>query len=284
LTKILVIGGYTGRTISNVEVIDLSGESLICPNIPDYPDEIDFLTATFYDGKVIACGGYDGTSTINECYTLGPDLIRWNQVTPLLGGPRIRMGSSIVDHKWLISGGENSRSILKSTLIFDGSQFIEGPEMQFPKTKHCQVTINATHVFFANGGSATFVLDWETQEYAIFDNIPTSKEYGSCGVINNVAHGMEVLVADETSSYIFSFTDLEWRDGPKLPLSTVDSFSVPLDGGFLSMGGKQAGSYFATIYKFDENQYNWLVEAVQLETPRQYAAAVAVPDSFLNCK
>jgi len=283
LTKVLVIGGYKEGAISNVEVIDLSGDGLTCPKIPDYPLKVDAITAGFYDEKVIVCGGYDNSRTHDECFYLGPDLSRWIEMAPVLGGPKRRLASSIIDNKWLLSGGYDGRTTFKSTFFFDGISFNEGPEMPASKRAHCQVSINATHIFFANGGTTTFLLNWYTQEYDILDRIPNSKEYGSCGVINNADHGLEVLLVDESSSYIYSIDDREWRDGPKLPQSTVDSFPVQLDDGFLSMGGKLGSSYHATIYKFDENAYDWLVEPVRLETPRQFAAAVTVPDTFLNC-
>jgi len=283
LTKIVVIGGYTNeRQISNVEIVDLSGKGLTCPQIPDYPLEIDLFTAVFYDGKIIACGGYDG-DVLDDCFTLGPDLTRWNQIVPLIDGKRSRMASSIIDTKWFISGGFRNSGSLKSTLVFDGSQFSEGPELPALKRDHCQVSINVTHMFFTNGGAGAFTFDWENQEYGFVDDIPSSIYDGSCGVINNANHGLEVLVVDESFSYIFSLTHLEWRDGPKLPVSTVDSFPVQLNYGFLSIGGQVGSSYHSGIYRFDENAYDWVLEAEQLETPRRYAAAVAVPDSFLNC-
>jgi len=42
--------------------------------------------------------------------------------------------------------------------------------------------------------------------------------------------------------------------------------------------------FFDTVYKFDENLYDWVLLEERLANPRVSAAAIAVPDNFLGCQ
>jgi len=62
-TKIVVIGGLQGNTVDgnfkrDVEVVDLAKDRKTCSSIPDYPLALYKISATFYSGKLVACGGF----------------------------------------------------------------------------------------------------------------------------------------------------------------------------------------------------------------------------------
>jgi len=142
-----------------VELIDLSGEGKLCPILPDYPLEVAFLDATFYEESVIVCGGsLPNHHATGRCFSLGPDLSSWKEIDTLPYSPRYSQASSIIDNKWFISGGYPES---RSTLIYDGSTFTLGKELPYSRTDHCQLTINSTHVFFAGTEKETFLYNWE---------------------------------------------------------------------------------------------------------------------------
>jgi len=217
---------------------------------------------------------------------LGPDLSTWKNLNVNLPNGRAHdMGSSVIGNKWFISGGQVSLDSVKSTTVWDGSQFVDGPDMPKEKMSHCQLTINSTHIFITNSNDlpGTYILDWENEVYHVVDDIPRQSLYASCGLLNNVLYGLEILVADGKESFIFSLIYQSWRDGPKLPDYIVRTSSAPTKNGFVAIGGRSDGDRVSTIYKFDETIYEWNLEEPKLKIGRDLAASVAVPDSFVNC-
>jgi len=214
-------------------------------------------------------------------------LSSWEKLIEDLPYPQESMASSIVGKRWLITGGYPED---KETLIFDGLHFTNGIKMPFPKEGHCQHTINSTHVFFSGGGAKgeTYLLNWETRLYTILEDIPGSRYmmHTACGLLNNGNYGLEFVIAAYEHSYIFSFTDLTWRDGPTIPDFRHFVQYAPTKNGFLAIGGHDEdmfGPYLSSIYRFDEISYEWVLEQAELERGKDFFAAVAVPDDFANC-
>jgi len=290
-TKILAIAGYAGSVtgrVGTVDVIDMSfnrGDG--CPTIPDFPYGTSGIRASYYDGKIVTCGG-EYFEAEKKCYTLGPDLDEWMETDEFPDGDRIESAFSQIDGKLLISGGYGGPAgqkpdYLSSTLVYDGVFFSKGPEMPSTKYYHCQLTLNSTHVFFAGGGVETFVLNWETQEYRVLESAPEPLYIATCGVIQNDRNGLEVVVAEDHDSFVFSFTDLQWRNGPQLP----DPIEFPLNAiapyGFATIGGKVNSIIQSKVYKFDQDLYDWQLQFPSLSVARYDGAAAAVPDNFVNC-
>jgi len=217
---------------------------------------------------------------------LKSDLSGWEEVSsPLLGAPRYALASSVIDDKWLLSGGDSEESIFKSTLVFDEDEFSVGPEMPMFKDYHCQITIDPTFIIFLGGGERdTFVLNWETKEFAYLNNIPLTMSHSACGLIYNENYGWQVLLATEEDSYVFSFMDLKWDNGPILPSFVRYSATAMTRNGLLSIGGvSKNGIPLTTVYRFDELYRDWILEEATLKTGRTHAAALAVPDDFVTC-
>jgi len=166
--------------------------------------------------------------------------------------------------------------------MFDGFTFTDGPEMPVGIDGHCQVTVNETHVFLAT--RTAFLYNWQLDEWTEVDYVPEEIVLGSCGVLNNPNFGPEVMFAAGELSFIFSLSDLEWRDGPKLPEDVVNTGSVQLADGFAAVGGLvydgPIGESIDRIYKFSEDTYEWELLDQRLSVPRNGLVAVAVPESF----
>jgi len=284
----LVIGGTTDSdtAISNVELLDLSeNKGLGCPSIPDYPEAITELTAAYYDGRVVACGGMvlGGSSTYltDICYALGLDLKEWVQI-PSLGDRRYRHASSVIDGKWWITGGITDNPSPTTTYVFDGFSFQDGPELPISIDVHCQFTINSTSVFLTYGN---LMYHFDSGDFVSLDSMGVNLvNYAACGLVNAHDDKFEAYVAINKLSRVFSFSDLSWVNGPILPASLKDQSSAPTKNGFVSIGGSDGNNKASPlVYKFDELTDDWVLQDVQLTIARSSAAAVAVPDNFLNC-
>ncbi len=155
---------------------------------------------------------------------------------------------------------------------------------------HCQLTINSTHVFFADTldtGNA-FLLDWYEQTWSELPPMTVDRLYMSCGLINNPENGIEAVIVEGGVTEIFNFRDEEWRTGP-----TVEFFSeagyAQIGDTFVVVGGwsNYEGDELDVsdkIFKFDNINYEWILMSQRLQVPRDwYPGVVAVPDEFVSC-
>jgi len=158
---------------------------------------MDLLLFITYNGVVTVCGGYKTDSSnvdfgaLDNCFELESSSAAWKELSPLPAATYF-MGSSIIDGKWLISGGLSAAFNTK-TAIYDleTKQFNLGPNLPSMKLGHCQVTINETMVFFSGGfmSQETFLLNWESDEWILLENLPLSLEWVACGLLNNPMYG-----------------------------------------------------------------------------------------------
>jgi len=283
-----VIGGLCcdGHETSDVEVLDFSGDGKRCASLPDYPLSVGDLTATFLNNKILACGGF-GPRT-ERCFELrAEDLTQWVEI-PALPLPDQGMGSSNIDGKWLISGGYTANASL--TWIFDGEDFSNGPVMPDGKADHCQVSIDNNYVFVTAGTSeATYLLDWRNQEFTILRDMPVRVSSPVCGTTrhyNGATAGdfkVDVLVRGLDRTYFYNLNEKVWILAAPFSEEIDGSSSAQISQGVLSIGGTINGAYTNKIYVFNQPTLEWLLQEEKLNVPRRQAAAVAVPDTFLNC-
>ncbi len=274
----MVIGGKDGSQLDVVEVIDLDDPNTSCEPVANYPTATEDVAVKLEDGVVKACGG---VSTSRDCYDYDPTSNTWDSSLGMLLRKR-GARSSIIDGVWLVSGDYHIPAGIM-TEMWTGSEFMLGPTLPERMDGHCQVTINATHVFFANcDEQTTYLLDWKLQEWVQLDDMSVYRSnICGCGLIHNDEKGNEVVVAGYGSSEIFNFDSLTWRDGPALPYG-YGYASVQLTDTFLLVGGYE-DDYSDKIYIFDEDNYEFTLKSQTLWHPRLYAGAVVVPDEMVNC-
>ncbi len=82
-----------------------------------------------------------------------------------------------------------------------------------------QVSLNSTHVFFANGvtGNA-YILDYPNREWTQLDNLALNlgddyDAYLSCGKVINNSEGTEIVLVGYGKSAIFNLNSMTWRPG-----------------------------------------------------------------------
>ncbi len=280
----MVIGGYNepDGALSSVEVIDLENPANNCDRIRDYPIKDNLMTVGFINGLVKSCGSAYDT---NECYDYDPATNLWVQSDSMLY-PRDSPRSSFIDSVWLVSGdGTGDEDSPLATEIWNYDHFEEGPTLPIETFYLCQLTVNSTHVFFADpetGG--TFLLDWFSQTWTELAPMTPNKIYPHCGLINNDENGKEVVIAENGVTEIFNLNDMAWRTGPSLPAFNR-AVTAQLPETFLVVGGysDSADEYLDTIYEFDQNNYEWVLMSQRLQEPKDYPGVVLVPDDFVTC-
>jgi len=284
--------------LDEVEKVDDPLENCILPYLPEGRAA---GTAAFFDGKIIFCGGFYNKDDRAECFELSSANDEWSSSISL---PLeiSHLQSSIVDGKWLLSGGTSLGTRRSGTLVYENGIFVPGPDLPKPKHHHCQVTIDDTHVFFTAGlhSDDTFILDFATGQWTFLDDIPLSMEGSGCGLLNNPVNGpgkmctrvdqvaqvsLEIMLPSHEVSYIFSLRDREWRQGPEMPESVSRFESVQLDDGFMVVGGLNGDDQRSSfITQTMDSNYNWNVNLEGLsDESRTYSSSVNVPNDFLNC-
>jgi len=247
------------------------------------------MTAAFYRDAIIACGGSainhltgEGIRT-DKCFKLTGDLIEWVEIDPLPYGSKDELRSSLIDDKLFLAGGNDGDIDLDETFILEGDSFTDGAPLPIEMAAQCQLTINGTHIFFSNFNGA-FLLDWYEQRYIqLLEEDEGIYNNGICAILNNPDIGKEVFIAGDDVSHILNLSSMEWRDGPPLPIDFGYAAVAQLDDGFMTFGGDSRQGGYDTIFKFSQNSYEW-EEMGRLSTIRINAAAVPVPNDFLNCK
>ncbi len=242
------------------------------------------MTVGIIDSLIKSCGSWGNT---DDCYDYNPADNSWitsaNMINERLG-PR----SSFIGGIWLVSGdGPGDDEFPLTSEMWTGTEFEPGPTLPIPFTDHCQLTINSTHVFFADTWNTrrAFLLDWYSQTWTELPPMTVERLYMSCGVINNPENGIEAVIVEGGVTEIFNFRDETWRIGP-----TVEVFG---DAGFAQVGDTfvVVGGYSFDetnesdkIYKFDHINYEWILMSQRLQVPRrEYPGVVAVPDDFVTC-
>ncbi len=264
-----------------------------------YPIVAVSMAATFLaDGKVKSCGGEGGEyyDDLSACYDYDPSTNTWSEA-PHMPDTRVGLKSSHVEGaQWFLAGGGNyyggsDPDIFSNVTsdVWDGEKFVAGPTLFGEYFEHqCQVALDPTHVFFADGNTGhTWILDWETQEYIQYESMRPKYRPG-CGKIINGNGEIEVVVASDGTSEIFSFDSRTWRTGPDMPI-TAHSFAYDQIGDtFVLVGGRYDSSggqdvNYDTVYQFDPLHYQWILKPYKLDPPRSYPAVLSVRRDAIQC-
>ncbi len=154
---------------------------------------------------------------------------------------------------------------------------------------HCQVSINETHVFFADGVNGTaYILDWSTKEYSLLEDIPgnPNKDYITCGAIYNNLNGQEIVIVSRGSSSIFNVLNMTWRQGPDVEIEFVMASAAQLGSTFVVVGGcspEDEFENFDSVFVFDAVNYEFVLSDVKLDVAVRSAGVVALPDDYVRC-
>ncbi len=279
-TKIILVAGYGGGQLDDVEIIDLTvTQPNTCTTLPMYPKKTNGNRAALFEGKIISCAGL--TDVNNICYIFDPVAKVWSDSGATATTPNQRgKGMTEIGGILLISGG-------KKTEAWDGSQLTAGPDIPAEmRAHHCQATVNNTHVFFANTASGstgeTYLLNWQTKEWTQLANFERMRSMSACGVAHSQEKGTEIIVTSSGASDIFSINTMQWRTGPAIQeTSSLYAHAIAqFSSTFMIIGGYADGK---ELLKYNQATETFEVQPQVLKLPRGYTAAVPVPDSMVEC-
>ncbi len=162
---IFVLGGYDNENnrLNDVELISLGRPDGSCSaSAADHPTNVDGSTLAYLDGTISSCGGYPREM---ECYDYDVGSNTWTRTTDLSEEREMPSSSLIGDggEDWLIAGGGDESDLGSATTEVrrDGVS-TPGPSLPDGLWYACQITLNETHVFFADGHDGyTYILDYE---------------------------------------------------------------------------------------------------------------------------
>ncbi len=289
-SRIVAIGGYVldqaspSGVTDTAETIDLENISF-CGPIPDYPlGPMEGATAALIDGKLKVCGGWiEELGYVSDCYDYDFNAKTWDVARSMLADRR-EAAASLTSHGWLISGGQSESN---TTELWDGQEFVPGPNMPEEMSGHCQVTVNATHLFFAISNSNTarnYMLNFDSQEWIRVEDAQVSRSYPACGLVpNRDTANPEVVVVGNGGSEVFNVASMTWREGPDFQPVGSRHASAQLDDTFALVGGTNNTAYLDTVYTFDPDTYDFALNKQRLALARLSATVAAVPDELLNC-
>ncbi len=277
-TKLFVVGGYNGKGLDRVEVLDLQNISKTY-NATPYPNENYGMTVGVIQNIVKVCGG-----VLNPliCYDYHAVNKTW-VVSGLMKFGRINHAGSFVENYWLLSGSSGNTGGQKTTEIWTGRELKNGPPLPRKMHGHCQLTLNATHIFFGKAdGKPNYLLDWPAKKWKKLEPTQHHIVNSSCGLIKSARHGREVVIAGYDRGAIFSFYNFRWRNGPKMPYFYTAAHTQ-LSDTFIVVGGVNISShYLDTVYKFDNIKYRWIPLEQRLQIPAGDLGVVTVPDEVAS--
>ncbi len=296
-SKVMVIGGFNEEVtyLKDVDVLDLATSDNNCDHVRDLPISVYGNDATYYNGQVLACGGFNSDYQ-DDCFIYNPQSNSWDQMESMMS-TRIYHRSSVIQDVWFISGGQHLHSginsELDSTEVWDGSSFAPGPELPETMQYHCQVTINDTHVFVSDidllygSSGGTYLLNWEDKTWAQLETLRNLKDRPACGLARSESKGVEIVVVGDGESEIFSLESMSWRSGPDQSFPTSVLTAAQLRKTFLVVGGSAGDSNETVrkVYEYDPEEETFVLLEQELEVSRSEAAAVAIPEnSIVNCQ
>ncbi len=300
----MVVAGWNANidvTLDNVQVINLASEIQSCLTPSDYPLSVWGPVGTMFNGSPLVCGGFDDVNdnSLNECYQYNYQDNIWAPTNQNMLESRVAPAASMVDSATLfISGGGFGSSLdnsLDSTEVYHNGTFSYGPNLPSARYIHCQVTLNTSHIAILGGYNGTdlfydfHLLDWDSHSWIEMPEMPIDMFIDPCGLIKNSVNGQELVVlGDYENCRIFNFREHEWKVGPNLPEDTkIDyaSMVAQMETSFYLLGGLlKDRTRTDAVFRFDEENYEWIRQSFSLSTPTDAGVAFPVPDQLLTVR
>jgi len=217
-----------------------------CKVAPHPVKDLGVAVTGLLDGKVITCGGKEGTKWpkpfLSTCHKLEGGI--WSNL-PNMKENRARAAASVTNNGALIvTGGQNmDYSALNSTEIFKNGAWEYGPQLPMSMASHCQLTTKSGVIVSGldRYGSSNFYVfrleggEWKKLKEEKWRLPKTFQSFGhSCQMLPN--NRLAVLGSHGDSSTdarlrqrIFNILDLntlKWSEGPHLPFELEEDFSI----------------------------------------------------------
>ena len=103
----MVVGGWDGRTYRNdVQIIDLSTQRKLCPNLQNYPLKLSAATGAIVSCNPIVCGGDSGSASSRypQCHKYDNSTNSWTFLTNLTIGRDFSASVPLNDSLFVMGG------------------------------------------------------------------------------------------------------------------------------------------------------------------------------------
>jgi hypothetical protein len=164
------------------------------------------------------------------------------------------------NHNVLVSGGANDDSILRSTELFNGEEWQEGPLLPYPVYAHCMLYISGYvvmvggHTADGNSTSATYSYNLDTgTEWTQQASMNIPRRFHACSVLDNEIWVGGTYYGDDTEMY--NITTNQWLPGPQLPYQTRYPGEFVTHGPLLFYMG---GYWEKMIYQLNKEKNGWI--------------------------
>ena len=190
-SKILVATGENqdGAQITS-EVADLTVKGgNMCKNWPDLPIALAAATGGFVGNTAIICGGTDGLSYFDECYSFTSQ--KATLVTHMSVGRRQSASVVLNDDTLWVTGGYNSGVFFASTENVKVDGTMPGPVLPMPIAGHAMVAINSTVSMVIGGynenysASSTFYYDHIEGEWIYGPSLMQARFSLAAGIVTD---------------------------------------------------------------------------------------------------
>ena len=129
----------------------------MCNNWPDFPIGVEGVTGGIIENTIIICGGWDGGSNHDACYSLTSE--KATLVTHMSVGRYVAASIVINDDTLWVTGGYNGGSLASTEYVtVTGTMF--GPDLPMALIHHAMVAINSTCSMVIAGDSTTGRFDY----------------------------------------------------------------------------------------------------------------------------
>jgi hypothetical protein len=165
------------------------------------------------------------------------------------------------NHTLIVSGGGNDNDgYLRSTEVFNGEVWQEGPLLPYPAYVHCMLYISGYLVMVGGWNADAYIITSATYSYNLDTGLWTQKAsmniprwFHACSDLDG-----EIWVGGTGNGYdteIYNINNDEWRHGPQLPYQTLYPGEFVTHGPLLFYMG---GSGENRIYQLNKEKDGWI--------------------------
>ena len=256
------------------------------------------------------CGGFDGTSSICECFGYKQDV--WTALAPISACRHNSASASLVmqsDRKpaFIMAGGWIGSVRLSIVEYFDGSIWQSLSDLPEPVHSHCMVAKNDTVLLSIGGAnpigvtSKTYFFNAEMNQWSPGPDLAAPRYRHSCAFVtwNNPTDGQSeqvVVVVGGHESYDHTTTlssvellfinnlAMGWQPGPELPLGIASPVLVEFKESVILVGGGASGVSFRHLYQLSSRDGPWVDMEQALPKARRDQLAFLIPDELTDCQ
>lgn len=258
-----------------------------CGRVSDYPFIITNSFGALVANKAVICGGNAGAVVTSVCYAYDPNNNAWDYAGAMAQERTRAAAATMSGDKMLVAGGKSGENLLKTTEIFDGSNFAAGPDIPVSVTEHCLVRLAGEKFFLAGGRTSAseastkaWILDMRSRTWQKVPDLNIGRRNPMCGktVDGEVfVAGGEGSAESQDSVEIFSPDTSSWRLGASIPAKAPQGKVVAFRRRFLALGVKGASLYEYIVSP--RSQEHWM-KRTDTVTTSFVTAAFKVPDEW----